>query len=409
MDTNKVIRLIFSLTAAVLFAMPSYAQNNKRLVRKSIDQAKTYIKSGKDFDKAEKLMTNLLKDSTNHDNIKIYATWFESVSKQYDAANEKLYLKQKYDTAAFYTLTRHVEEVAYALDRLDALPDKKGRVRPEYRKNNAALLNSLRINIYYGGTWYIRKGDYKSAYVFFDDYVNAANEPLYSDYNYQEKDSLRLAAAYWASFCGFKMQDAERTLRHSQLSLKDTTKAQFTLQYMCDAYQLLHNDSAYSATLEEGFCRYPKYPYFFPRLADLRNSQKRYAEVLNLSDVGLSKSPNNTIFLIAKSVALLNLERYEECVEASRELIEINDTLPEPHFNIATCYLNEALVIEQQNEPRKNRLILKTLYQSARPYMETYRKLAPKDSKRWAPALYRIYLNLNMGKEFDEIDRLMRK
>jgi len=409
MNKNKVIRFIFSLMAATLFAQPFYAQNKNRLVKKNIEQAKTYIKSGKDFDKAEKLMTELLKDSTNHTNIKVYSTWFDAVCKQFDAANEKLYLKQKYDTAAFYALTRHVEEVAYALDSLDALPDKKGRIRPEFRKNNAALLNTLRINIYYGGTWHLRRGDFKSAYTFFDDYANAAYEPLYSDYKYEENDSLRVPAAYWATFCGFKMQDAECTLKHSKLALTDTAKAQFTLQYLCDAYLLQHNDSAYSATLEEGFSKYPEYPYFFPRLADLRNSQKRYADVLSLSEIGISKSPKNTLFHIAKSVALLNLERYEECVEASRQIIELNDSLSEPYFNIATCYLNEALVIEQQNEPRKNRLILKTLYQSARPYMEDYRRLAPNDTNRWAPALYRIYLNLNMGKQFDEIDRLMRK
>ena len=41
--------------------------------------------------------------------------------------------------------------------------------------------------------------------------------------------------------------------------------------------------------------------------------------------------------------------------------------------------------------------------------MERLRKLEPNDPARWAPALYRIYLHLNMGKEFDEIDRILKK
>ena len=41
--------------------------------------------------------------------------------------------------------------------------------------------------------------------------------------------------------------------------------------------------------------------------------------------------------------------------------------------------------------------------------MERYRQLAPDQKQKWAPVLYTIYLNLNMGKEFDEIDRLMKK
>ena len=63
--------------------------------RKQIGEARTYLKSGKNFDKAEKLMTDLLKDSANRENKRIYEVWLQSVQKQYDQANEKFYLKQK--------------------------------------------------------------------------------------------------------------------------------------------------------------------------------------------------------------------------------------------------------------------------------------------------------------------------
>lgn len=49
------------------------------------------------------------------------------------------------------------------------------------------------------------------------------------------------------------------------------------------------------------------------------------------------------------------------------------------------------------------------LYRKARPCMEKVRKLQPEMMDRWAPALYRIYLNLNLGEEFVEIDRLLNK
>ena len=61
--------------------------------KKELSQARTYIKSGKDFDKAEKLMVDLLKNPENRTNPKIYLTLYESVLMQYQAANEKLYLK----------------------------------------------------------------------------------------------------------------------------------------------------------------------------------------------------------------------------------------------------------------------------------------------------------------------------
>ena len=91
-------RVVVFLSVLTLFGLSVFSQ------RKQIDQARAYIKSGKDFDKAEKLMTDLLKDTANRQNIKIYDTWYDAVLNQYMAANEKLYLKQKYDTAAFYKL-----------------------------------------------------------------------------------------------------------------------------------------------------------------------------------------------------------------------------------------------------------------------------------------------------------------
>ena len=50
-----------------------------------------------------------------------------------------------------------------------------------------------------------------------------------------------------------------------------------------------------------------------------------------------------------------------------------------------------------------------SLYTKALGYLEEYRKREPQDKDKWAVALYTIYLNLNMGKEFEEIDKLLRK
>lgn len=393
---------IICCLAALLVVPSSFAQ------KKIINEARAYIKAGKDFDKAEKLMVNLLKkDSSNRENPKIYATWFDAVEGQYEQANEKLYLKQKYDTAAFFGLTKRLYEIALTLDTLDARPDTKGRVKLDYREDNSETLNTLRPNLYFGGTYHIRKEQYQQAFDFLSYYLNAAQQPLFESYHYATSDPRMPSAAYWATYCGYKLQNADMTLHFSQQALKDVSKAQFVLQYMCEAYQQQKDEANYLNTLQEGFKRYPEYPYFFPRLADYYTAQGRSDSLLTIANQGLAVNEKNTLFLLAKSLALLNMERYEDCIEVSKQLIALNDTLPEPYFNIATCYLNQALELEQSRD-RKHRKQLKELYSLARPYMEDYRRLVPEDSKRWAPALYRIYLNLNMGKEFEEIDQLMK-
>ena len=88
-------KLLFFLIAVAL-ATGANAQ------KKAIAQARIYIKSGKDLEKAEKLMNDLLRDSANRDNQKIWLALGDAVRMQYEKGNEKLYLKQKYDTTALF-------------------------------------------------------------------------------------------------------------------------------------------------------------------------------------------------------------------------------------------------------------------------------------------------------------------
>ena len=99
------------------------------------------------------------------------------------------------------------------------------------------------------------------------------------------------------------------------------------------------------------------------------------------------------------------MERYAESIKYSERLIEVNPNLAEPYFNAGTAYVN----IADRLVDHKEKKLVKQAYQKACPYMEHYRKLMPKEQAKWGPVLYRIYLNLNMGKQFDEIDKLLKK
>ena len=88
----KVVKVIYTL---VFLLVMSSAMAQK----KEISIARNWVKSGNNLDKAEQSMLTLLKDSANRKNEKVWNILFESLRKQYASGNEKLYLKQKYDTA----------------------------------------------------------------------------------------------------------------------------------------------------------------------------------------------------------------------------------------------------------------------------------------------------------------------
>lgn len=372
--------------------------------KKELSQARTYIKSGKNYDKAEQLMTGLLRDSANHTDKRIYQVWFEAVRGQYAQANEKLYLKQKQDTATFFALTRRMFTIAETLDSLDAMPDKKGRVEPEYREKHSTMLNAYRPNLLNGGVYFVRKGKWSDAYDYFETYINCANQPLFVEQHYDSIDTRMSEAGYWATYCGYKLNDALLTLRYRQLAEADSTRADFALQFACEARRWLGDDKLYVETLERGFKKFPQFPYFFPRLYDSYTRWGRYDDALALADSALAVCDTCQLFLLAKSQSLLTLKRWDESIVYSDRIIQANDSLAEPYFNAGTAYINMATQLDERKEKKQ----IKAYYQKARQYMERYRALCPSEKVKWAPALYKIYLNLNLGKQFDEIDQLLK-
>lgn len=372
--------------------------------RRQLQEARVILKGDKDYDKAEKLMTDLLKDSANLSNARIYDMWLLAVEKQYLQVNERMYKKEQVDTAGFFGLTRRMFDIGLRLDSLDMRPDKKGRVNLEYRKDNAEKLLQYQPNLFYGGTYYIRKGELEKAYDFFERYMDCDRQPLFTGYDLMVTDARMPEAAYWATYCGYRMNDPVLTLRYAQLARRDTAKLDYTLQYIAEAWRALKDQEMYVETLRDGFERYPESVYFFPRLMDSYSAKGNYEQALTVAEKALATDSLNTLFMLAKSTMLLNLGRYKECLDYSKQLIAFDGLATEAFYNAGTACVNIALKMDS----RKQKKQITKMYQKALPYMETYRKLAPEEKQKWGEALYRIYFNLNMGKQFEEIDRMLK-
>ena len=376
--------------------------------KKIIAQAKDYIKSGKNLDKAEVLMADLLKDSVSRKNEQVWLLLFEAQQKQYEQGNEKLYLKEKYDTAALFLMGRRMFTTLEGLDSLEMIPDAKGRVRLKNREHSAEVLNQYRPNLFNGGVFFLKKQDFAHAFDFFDTYIGCASKPMFSRFRYGEWDKLMPQAAYWGTYCGYKMQQPQLTLRHVYLALKDTAREVYLLQYLADTYKLEKDTARYVQTLREGFEKFPTSPFFFPHLISYYGQENAYEKALETCNRALQVDSTNRIFRFAKGSLLLTMGRYQESLDINKALIADNDTLPDVYLNAGLALFNQAIELDknvQVSQKARNRIL--DFYRNALPYLEKYRALAPQQKEKWALPLYTIYLNLNMGKQFDEIDKLL--
>ena len=112
----------------------------------------------------------------------------------------------------------------------------------------------------------------------------------------------------------------------------------------------------------------------------------------------------------AKSAVLLTMKRYDECVQVCDSVIAADDSAANAYLNAGLAYFNQAVKIDNApKHTRAERAEMLALYRKSLKYMQPYRRLAPARSDLWAMPLYTIYLNLNMGKEFVEIDAIMKQ
>lgn len=382
--------------------------------KKQLSQARDILKEGKEPTKAETLMQDLLKDSVNKDNIKIWTMLFEAHMATYEQYNERLYVGQQQDTTVLFQTTSKLFHTAVRLDSIDARSDKKGKIQPRQRTRNAAYLNAIRPNLFNGGAFSVRRQQLKEAIAYFEQYIDCARQPLFAVYDYPHTDQHLSQAAYWAMYCSNHLGYHDDVLAYSSLAEGDTIHLPYIIQYRSEAFAAKNDTTDYVNELRRGFDHYPLHTYFFPRLIEYYEQQKDYDTAMQLINQALAADSLNILFRFAQSNVFLNTKHYDECIAISDQLIAENDLLADTYYNAGLAYFNKAIDVEKilmrgtfnKSTRRKYQAQKETFYRQSLSYLEHYRSIAPELKERWSAPLYTIYLNLNMGKEFEEIQKV---
>ncbi len=390
--TPKMTRLYLIILIS-LFASFSFAQ------KKEISAARDQLKSGKNLDAAENSMLKLLENPDNKNNVRIYRILNSAIQKQYEQLNEKIYLKQSVDSVAFFKTLQRAFNYAYLTDS----------IVPQERKNYQSFLQKYLPNLYAGGIYLFGKEKFADAYKLLDTYIESKEHPLFVD-NATKLKSMNIAA-YRALCCGYRLNDFEKTVKHKNLALSFKPGKIVAMKYLAETY--LRTDSAYNdyvTILEAGFKDFPCEEYFYTHLIRHHMNEHEMEQSLNVANKAIYRCPDNHLYRYTKAHILLNMERYKDCIEAADSTIAISTEIADCYYiaGIANVYLAESL----QDKAVKNKGVkqqMQTYYKNALPYFEEYRKREPNRKDKWGSPLYTIYLNLNKGKEFEEISKLLKK
>lgn len=382
--------------------------------QKAFKPLKSAIKA-KNATEASKILASLEKDSTVNSIPKLYDLGKDVQIMINDLENEKIYLKQAYDTVKFFNSTYGIYDYIFKCDIEEQRLLAKYGTKMSFHKNNGILLHKYYKNLNAGGRFFFSKKNYKSASQLLSCYLDTPWQPIWGNDKSIRNSKLYISTAHLYEKCAFLNKDYKNVGRYQAITLKDTSSLRkSTLEYMCLAAIKLKDTLEYTTLLKKGLIDYQCDDFFFSHLADYYANESNFKGILDIANQKLAFDSLSSIAMEAKSLALMNLDRNEEALLIANKVLENDTTLSETYYYIGAIYCNIALniVLPKNTQTKDYKEVVKNrkfLYEKAKPYLEKYRSLAPNQQKKWAPLLYRIYFILNDGKKFEEIENIIEK
>ena len=411
MKRYLIILALFTFALSVGSADKKEKKEQPVKLRTLFKTAKLALKNSNNHDAAEQGLLAALprEDVDNKDRARIYYTAALIQQNLNGVHNRSAYLKQKYDTVAFFATTLRMYQHLMNCDSVDMIPNAKGVVKRKYQSDVASLMKKHRKNLLNGGIFQMKKKAYSVAFDYMDAYLKTNRNP---------KDTIIPRVSYWATICAYNAKNPVNTRRYidAAIAWADSAQKPVLQEYKARTYVWQNDEKNWLKELNTGVKRYPEHDYFFLNLLDWYNTHHQYEQGLALADSLLDVHHEKPLFWYAKSLLSLGKEDYQHCIQFSDSCIIRDKNYADAYYNKGLSFCNLALIAQQDacndlKDPKciEDRRVIQSLYQSARPCMEKVRQLQPENSARWASPLYRIYLNLNMGKEFDEIDAVLKK
>ena len=391
---NGFISILFLIT---LIALAAPTRKQLTLFKNDVATVRQTLKSGKNLEKSEATVRRYLADTLfRYDSVHLQHLLCDVLKRAYEVGNEKMYLHQPADTVCLIKTGKRMFLACERLDSLDASP----------RKRNSEYLLPYRTNIFMGGIFFMRKRSWTEAWECFDIYLQCPRQPLFSGQHLSESDSTTYRVAFLSLVTAHRLDSLPLAFRYADKAVR-SRQSEKAYEILSDM-SLAHGDTLSARKyLSEGFQAFRLSPYFYPHLLNLLCSQKKFDAALQLSDTAIVADSLNPTFLQGKHLVLMNLQRFDEAIEWGNRTIAVSDSLDTPYYNIGYIYYQRARrALSKLSRPYRQRLRdAQKQYRLLLHYIERYRAMRPDDAKRWKPILYDAYLNLNMGKEFSEINK----
>ncbi len=419
-------KVLLMLVAVACLSTTSYAQTEKE-IKQAKKEAQARLRTVKQQleDENGNVMTayNLIKKELNDPiNKDVALTWElagDINKKLFSNENFKAMRNSGCDTVAMYNYLVDMYDCYNHCDSLQQIPDEKGKTSTECRDKNASNLDGQRTEFINGGIFYFNhRHDYAKAYEIFAKYYEVGDMPMLKSYTESNPQWAEYSKqfAYFATLSAYQMHDYNKVLKFCDLGVDDEENGELCYRFKCEAYEQLKDTANWVQALKGGIEKFPTQDFYFTRLLVYFEETGQMDEMEKFVNNMIGINPDKGFNYYVKGYIRQNQKNYKEAIEAYKIAIEKDSTIIEAYINLGLCYMFDANdYMESQKDvklgtPAYKQMLEteKTYYKNALPLFEKVREMAPEDVNKWGLQLYTIYYKLDMTKEFNQIETIMK-
>ncbi|MDR1720021.1 MAG: tetratricopeptide repeat protein [Dysgonamonadaceae bacterium] len=401
-------KIVFTFALCLAVGLSSFGQ------KKAVKSAENEIKSDKpNLADARTSIKGAMSDPETKDDAKTYYVAGMIENKQFDQERTKELLGQQPNEETMYQSLLAIIPYFTQADKLDQLPDAKGKVKPKYRKDIKSIINANRPYYINGGAFYFDKRDYKQAYDFFMIYLDIPKMDMFKGDNIALNDTLYSQIKFYAAVAASQMgEDGRQKAIDMYTSLKsDDYKTNEVYQYLCFEYEQAGDTLNLIATLKEGVDKFPNEPYFLLGLINQYIYANLYDDAVDYLLKAIERKPQDPQLYDVLGRIYENKKEIDKAAEYFEKALQIDPNYVEALGNMGRIYYNKGVDAQAAaNDISDNKLYneeiakAKEIFKSALPFFEKAHELKPAD-RDYINALRSIYYNLNMNEQFEKIEK----
>ena len=386
---------------------------------------------GRDLNAANSLIQQAMENEHTKNNPDTWYTAGKIQEQFYNIENEKLYLRKLENPEAtpenpdlFYGSLSKMCDYYIKCDELEQQPNEKGNVVVKYREANKEQIYKNRTNLLVAGIYYYNAGDFKEAHKYFTQYISTANVPMLAEYNITpETDEYMVDfAAFNSVQAGLQIEDYALALTNIDVAKlsKDANMAASVYRMEAQSYLSMGDSVKWIELLKAGVERAPEDQYYYNNLISCYVSKGLNDELMAFADEMIAKNPQ-PIFRYVKGYLYQNMKEYNKAIEEYKVVIEQDPTYANAYHNLGICYSDLAQQASEASATlnfrskafKESQEKMKDYYRLALPMFEKLRTLDdgtdPEKKVAWTSGLYNCYYILNMGKELEEIEKIINQ